>query len=107
MTMSITFTHRDGGMEGGTEADIPSLIAELDGPINDEHPDVSVTDDESSWTVSAFQDGTLVLENLDDSNVQPCHLQQVSRAEMIRVMVMLVHGDLPALQQLDWTPGYN
>ncbi|WP_369146612.1 hypothetical protein [Streptomyces sp. R44] len=94
-------------MEDGTEAGVPSLLVELDGPIDDEHPDVSVTDDESSWTVSAFQDGSLVLENLDDSNVQPCHLQHVSRAEMIRVMAMLIRGDLPALQQLDWVPGYN
>ncbi|MEU2155709.1 hypothetical protein ABZ532_11970 [Streptomyces sp. NPDC019396] len=105
--MSITFTHRDGGMEDGTEDGIPSLVAELDGPIDDEHPDVSVTDDESSWTVSAFQDGALVFENLDDSDVQPRHLQNASRTEMIRVMAMLVRSDLAALEQLDWLPGYN
>lgn len=105
--MSITFTHRDGGMERGTEADVPSLVAELDGPIDDEHPDVSVTDNVSSWIVSAFQDGTLVLENLDDSDVQPRHLQDVSRAEMIQVMVLLARGDLTALQRLDWLPGYR
>ncbi|MEV4915963.1 hypothetical protein AB0K47_04005 [Streptomyces tirandamycinicus] len=105
--MSITFTHRDGGMEDGTEAGVPSLVAELDGPIDDEHPDVSVTDDDSSWIVSAFQDGTLVLENLEDNDVQPRHLQHVSRAEMIRVMAIMVRGDLAALQQLDWLPGYN
>ncbi|WP_171108555.1 MULTISPECIES: hypothetical protein [unclassified Streptomyces] len=105
--MSITFTHRDGGMEDGTEADLAALIAELDGPVDEEHPDVAVTDDDSSWTISAFQSGALVLENLDDRDVQPCHIRDVSRAEMIRVMAMLVRGDLAAIQQLDWHPGYS
>lgn len=94
-------------MEDGTEAGISSLIGELDGPIDDEHPDVSVTDDETAWIVSAFQEGILVLENLDDSDVQPCHLQHVPRADMVRVMGMLVRGDLAALQQLGWLPGYK
>ncbi|WP_330237863.1 hypothetical protein [Streptomyces sp. NBC_00525] len=94
-------------MEVGAETGVPALVAELDGPIDDEHPDVSVTDDGSSWIVSAFQDGSLVLENLDDGDVQPRHLRDVSRAEMIRVMVILVRGDLTALQRLDWLSGYN
>ncbi|WP_157877426.1 hypothetical protein [Streptomyces odonnellii] len=105
--MSITFAHRDGGMDDGSEAGIPSLVAELDGPIDDEHPDVSVTDDESSWIVSAFQGGTVVLENLDDSDVEPRHLPHASRMEAVQVMAMLARGDLAALQQLDWRPGYE
>ncbi|MEU3189026.1 hypothetical protein ABZ707_33280 [Streptomyces sp. NPDC006923] len=91
-------------MEDGTETGIPSLVAELDSPTDDEHPDVSVTDDDSSWIVSAFQDGTLALENLNDSNVQPRHIQHVSRAEMIRVMAILIRGDLTSLQQLAGAP---
>ncbi|GAB2884988.1 hypothetical protein GCM10027074_61930 [Streptomyces deserti] len=106
MTVSITFTHRGGDMDDGSEAGIPALVAELDGPLDDEHPDVSVTDDESSWSISAFQGGSLVFENLDDSEVEPRHLPQVSRAEMIRVMTLLARGDLTALEQLDWQPGY-
>ncbi|MFB7557104.1 hypothetical protein [Streptomyces brevispora] len=94
-------------MEGGTEADLAALVAELDGPADEEHPDVAVTDDDSSWNVSAFQDGTLVLENLDDSDVQPCHIRDVSRTEMLRVMGMLVRGDLTSIHQLDWHPGYS
>ncbi|WP_146608259.1 hypothetical protein [Streptomyces sp. NTH33] len=92
-------------MEDGSEAGIPSLVAELDGPVDDEHPDVSVTDGASSWTVSAFQGGGLVLEKLDDSDVEPRHLPHASRTEMIRVMAMLARGDLAALQQVDWLPG--
>jgi hypothetical protein len=92
-------------MEDGSEAGVPALVAELDGPVDDEHPDVSVTDGESSWTVSAFQGGTLVLEKLDDSDIEPRHLPHVSRTEMIRVMAMAARGDLHALQQLDWLPG--
>ncbi|MFC5955299.1 hypothetical protein ACFP51_12610 [Streptomyces pratens] len=68
---------------------------------------MSVTDEESSWTVSAFQGGTLVLEKLDDSDVEPRHLPRASRMEMIRVRGMSARGDLAALQQLDRLPGYE
>ncbi len=104
--MSITFTHRGGDMADGSEESIPELVAELDGPLDDEHPDVAVTDDDSSWSISAFQGGSLVFENLDDGDVEPRHLPQVSRTEMIRVLTLLARGDLRALQQLDWQPGY-
>ncbi|WP_260825689.1 hypothetical protein [Streptomyces sp. 15-116A] len=94
-------------MEVGTEADLAALIVELDEPIDEEHPDVAVTDDDSGWNVSAFQDGTLILEKLDDSDVTPRHIRNVPRAEMLRVMRMLIRGDLLAIEQLDWHPGYG
>ncbi|RBQ20033.1 hypothetical protein DP939_09380 [Spongiactinospora rosea] len=94
-------------MEDGTEAAILSLVAELDGPIDDEHPDVAVTDDGSSWSISAFQDGALVLEKLDDSDIAPRHMRNISRAEMVRAMAMLAQGNVADLQQLDWLPGYQ
>ncbi|WP_133243345.1 hypothetical protein [Streptomyces scopuliridis] len=94
-------------MDDGSEGGIPALVAELEGPLDDEHPDVSVTDDESSWSVSAFQSGSLVLENLDSSDVDPRHLPDVSRAEMVRVMTILAQGNLADLQQLEWRPGYE
>lgn len=105
--MSITFTHRGGEMDDGSQDGIPALVAELDGPIDDEHPDVSVADDESAWSISAFQGGSMVFENLDDSEVEPRHLPEVSRAEMIRVMRLLARGDLGSVEQLDWHPGYE
>ncbi|MCE7078728.1 hypothetical protein [Streptomyces sp. ST2-7A] len=105
--MSTPITHWDGSMEEGFEVGIPSLLAELDGSTDDENPDVSVTDDESSWTVSAFQDGSLVLENLDDGSIEPCHLRVPSRSDMIRVMALVVRGDMVALHRLDWLPGYG
>ncbi|MGW5782262.1 hypothetical protein [Streptomyces sp. NPDC003863] len=105
--MSFTITHLDGGMDEGSVGDIPALIAELDGPLDDEHPDVAVTDDESSWHVSAFQGGNMVFENLDDSDIEPRHLQSVSREDMIRTMTLLAHGDMAALEQLEWSPGYQ
>ncbi|MGW0933208.1 hypothetical protein [Streptomyces sp. NPDC002644] len=105
--VSVTFTHRDGAMDTGTEAGLPALLAELDGPRDDEHPDVSVTDDDSGWTVAAFQGGTLVLENLEHPDPRPRHLPGITRAEALRTLTLLVRGDLPALHRLDWRPGYG
>ncbi|MFH9741764.1 hypothetical protein ACH4MA_29255 [Streptomyces roseolus] len=103
--MSITFTHRDGEMSEGSEAGIPALLSELDGPRDDEHPDVSVSDDESAWSLSAFQTGGLVFENLDD-DVEPRHMEGVSREETVRIMAMMAREDFEALEALEWSAGY-
>ncbi|WP_159400311.1 hypothetical protein [Streptomyces sp. XY431] len=105
--MSFTITHRGGEMEEGNESMIPRLLEELDGPRDDEHPDVSVCDDESAWSVSAFQGGSLVFENLDSSDFTPRHMPDVPRPEMARVMTLLAQGNLDALESMNWQPGYH
>ena len=41
------------------------IFAELDEPLDDEHPNVSI-EHESGWGLSAFQSGLLVWENVED-----------------------------------------
>jgi hypothetical protein len=105
--MSFTMTHRDGGMEEGRESSLPHLIAELDWPRDDEHPDVCVSDDRTAWAISAFQSGRLVFENLDDSSVAPGHMSGVTREEVLRLLTVLAHGGIEELQGLAWQPGYQ
>ena len=104
--MTFTITHRGGDMEEGWESMIPHLVEELDAPLDEEHPDVAVCDDETSWSLSAFQGGALVFENLEEDEIGPRHLPSVSRIEMVRLMTLLAQGRLGEVQSLDWRPGY-
>jgi len=104
--VTFTITHRYGEQVEGDESMIPALVAELEGPLDDEHPDVAVTDDDSDWSLSAFQSSLLVFENVEDDDVGPRHIQNVTRAEAIRVMTLLARGNLAEVESLEWQPGY-
>jgi hypothetical protein len=104
--MSFTITHRGGEMEDGDLSAIAGLLAELDGPLDQEHPDVAVSDDESGWLLSAFQSGRLVWENPETDDV-PRHMVGVPRSEMSRVMSLVATGDLGDVESLEWLPGYQ
>jgi len=93
-------------MDEGDLSAIGALVAELDGPVDQEHPDVAVSDDESGWTLSAFQSGRLVWED-PDTDDEPRHMVGVSRSEMSRVMSLTATGDLGDVESLEWLPGYQ
>jgi hypothetical protein len=60
-------TNRNGEMERDPSPErIDDLVRELDGPEDDEHPDVSV-DHESGWSLSAFPSGLVILGNAEES----------------------------------------
>ncbi len=105
--MSFTITHRGGeDDEGSGTAGIDAILAELDEPRDDEHPDVSVTHDDSGWAVSAFQTGLVVWENPEQDD-DPRHLRDVSRQEVRRIMVLVSEGRIDEVDRLDWSPGYG
>lgn len=56
---------------------IDRIIAELDDPPDDEHPDVSI-EHESGWGLSAFQSGLLVWESVEGDS-EPRHMSAVPR----------------------------
>ncbi|MFS8098371.1 hypothetical protein LFM09_14650 [Lentzea alba] len=105
--MSFTVTYRDGRMFDGDIARIGDLLEQLDGPLDDEYPNVSVRDDDTEWVVSAFQTGLLVFENVEEEDGEPRHMENVTRPEMLRVMEMLARGELNEIELLDWRPGYG
>ena len=105
--MTFTITHRDGGMEDGDESALHHLIAELDGQFDLEHPDVSVTDDESGWCLSYFQTSLAVFENVNGGDVGPRHMADVSREYALRLMSLVGRGDISAVDELPWEQGYG
>ena len=105
--MTFTITHRDGGMDDGNESAIRDLIGELDGMSDLEHPDVSVTDDESGWCLSYFQNGLAVFENLNGSDIGPRHMTGISREYALGLMSSVGRGEISTVNQLAWEPGYS
>jgi hypothetical protein len=104
--MAFLISHRYGSMDEADASSLPGLLAELDGLLDDDHPDVAVTDGESGWVLSAFQSGRLIWEN-PDLDEEPRHMVGVSRSEALRVMSMLAAADIDGVESLSWSPGYQ
>lgn len=81
------------------------MLAELDGPEDDEHPDVALTH-ESEWCLSAFPGGLLVWENVEEDD-EPRHMRNVARADVRRLWLALAAGDLETIEAEPWLPGYG
>lgn len=68
--MSFVTTDRNGAMESDPPSSrLDELVSELDGPRDDEHPDVSVAH-ESGWSLSAFPTGMLIWENVKEDGIE-------------------------------------
>lgn len=104
--MSFSITHRMGDSEDDPPLGrLDALIAELDeGARDPEHPDVSVTHDDSGWNLSAYPSGAVIWENLDEPEAPPRHMF-VSRERLKALMVALAEGRLGDIEREDWKPG--
>ena len=81
-------------------------LAELD--IDDqEHPDCWVTDNDSSWTLSAFGSGLLIWERAEDDVDRPRHMRGVSRSQVIHLWEALSAGRIADVEAQPWLPGYG
>jgi len=94
-------------MESGDENSLPALLEELDGPLDDENPDVAITDDDTGWMLSVFQSGRLIWENPEEGPEEPRHMVDIPRSETLRIMSLVATGDLAAVESLNWRPGYQ
>jgi hypothetical protein len=102
--MSFWITHWWGAQEHEPALErLDELYAEL--LVADaEHPDVAVQH-ESGWCLSAFGSGLLVWENVE--NGEPAHLRGVAREKTLELWRALARGDIAAIQQERWQPGYG
>jgi hypothetical protein len=84
--------------------DLQTALAELaaDDP---EHPDCWLQD-EDGWTLSAFGNGSLVLENVE-TNEGPWHARNVSREQVLQLWELLKAGSLAEIREHGWLPGYG
>jgi hypothetical protein len=80
------------------------ILAELD-VRDDEHPDTWLISD-SGWTLTADQDGRVVLEN-DESEGPARHMRGVTRERVLDLWRRLAAGMLEEIEREPWQPGYG
>ena len=80
------------------------LLATLDSPDanTEELPDVSLVHDPSGWAILAYPSGIVTFENLDDGDIAPRFMRDVSRDECLQLWQQLARGKINALKQLPW-----
>lgn len=104
--MTVTLGHRDGHETAYVdETNLDALLAELDGPGDPEHPDVSIFD-ESGWSLSAFPSGLVVWENVEEDEPSR-HRASLTRGEVRHLFALLAYGDLKAVESVGWQSGYG
>ena len=101
--MAYHATTRWGAAESNPSEDrLREILAELD--VDDsEHPDASLTH-ETEWSLSAFQSGLLMWENLEEG--EPRHMTGVSRGQVRELWLLLSRGDIAGVDAQPWLPGY-
>jgi hypothetical protein len=87
-----------------TPQDLAVAIAELAQP-DSEHPDCWLSS-EDGWSVSLFESGLAVLENIE-TDEGPWYLTDVSRETALELWSLLQAGDLPTLRAKAWQSGYG
>jgi hypothetical protein len=101
--MSFTIMHWTGEMERDPSAErIDALITELE-HVDEEHPDIALSH-ESGWTLSAFQDGRVFWENVENDDTPPRWMRGVRREHLRMLFGRLADGDLAAVDSEPWEP---
>jgi hypothetical protein len=95
-------TRWGGSEEEPTDKRMLEILGELD--VEDqEHPDCWLTH-ESGWTLSVFESGRVVYNNLEGES-GPRHLAKVPRLKAFQMWKALAKGDLDTLEMEQWQPG--
>src|SRR4051794_19599831 len=101
--MSYTVTARWGeGYDAPSEERMREILAQLDAE-DPEHPDAWLSH-ESGWTLSVFESGLLVWENLESSR-EPQHQIGVPREKALNLWLKLAHGEIAEIEKEPWSPG--
>ena len=77
--------------------------------LNDEeHSEVWLTHNQTSWTISCFPSSKIVFYQISDEHeYKPRHLIGVSRHKMLELWQKLSKGQLDELEKELWKPGHN
>lgn len=104
--MTYWVTSRSGEtFEEPNASVMDSVLAELDGSTDSEHPDVALSH-ESERTLCVFENGRVVWENVAEDD-EPRHRHGVSRAEVRRLWHELAAGNIERVDAEEWHPGYG
>ncbi|MGH3117437.1 MAG: hypothetical protein ACRDQ2_10065 [Gaiellales bacterium] len=102
--MPYTITHTSGAMDQDPPVSALRVLVDELASADVEHPDVAVAD-ESGWALSAFKDGRVVWENVEE-DVEPRHLEGVDRERLVTMFEALARGDVASIEANSWMPGY-
>lgn len=103
--MSYHVTSRWGHSEDEPDlARMSEFLAELDAP-DEEHPDTWLSH-ESGWTLSVFESGRVVYENVESED-GPRYLLGISRDRALALWTALARGDLAEIESESWSSGYE
>lgn len=101
--MSFFVETRWGGSEASPSVErMRAILAELDVP-DMEHPDTWLTH-ESGWTLSADENGRVVLEHLEATEPSR-HMRDVPRERVLELWLLLAAGNIDEVQRAPWQPG--
>ena len=67
-----------------------------------DHPDVSLINDEKGWSISLYPGGVATFENLNDDDPAPRFLHHIDRERAFSLWCQLAEGRIEALQELKW-----
>lgn len=103
--MPCHLTKRWGqGIDNPSDKDLLSALDEL--KRNDpEHPNRWVSD-EHGWSLSAYEGGLVVLENIQTGE-GPLRMRGVTPQSVHKYWRLLIEGDMASLKGLSWKPGYG
>jgi len=92
--VGLVATNRNGEDERDPPPErLDDLVRELDGPADDEHPDVSVTH-ESGWSLSGFPSRLVIWENVEEPAAPERRVEGVTRDQVRQLFDAVARGDV-------------
>lgn len=103
--MTFFVETRWNGSEGNLSLErLKGILQELD-QQDSEHPDTWLQH-ESGWSLTAFESGRLVWENVEE-DAPPQHMLRVPREKVLQLWIRLSEGDVPTINKEPWVEGYG
>ena len=104
--MTFSVTHIDGSMEQPQDtSNLSRLLNELE-QADLEHGDIAVVH-ESGWGLVVLSHGRVILENVEDDDRRPRHLEGLTPRAALKLMELVADGDLESVEAHSWAPGYG
>ena len=75
---------------------------DLEETTEQDHPDVSLINDDKGWSISLYPGGIATFENLNDNDPTPHFLNNIDREQAFRLWCQLAEGRIEALQEHKW-----
>lgn len=90
-------------------AQMRALLKSLEDPDIQEcdHPDVSLTENESGYSISVYPGGIMTLDNFDAPDVPPRYLKVKDLDDCLKIWTYLATGQLNRVLSLPWADSMN